>query len=138
MVFRKYRITYTVINHSNYLAHEIDKLRKFAASAKGPSNVQVIASAPPMSRAKGVIVPSSEEQERLLHRLAQHVDLKSRGYNFSIMGGVLVEREGHARGLWRCAGTGFSWTPAGYNEPVHWAEDVEAALRYTLNLYSAV
>jgi hypothetical protein len=84
-----------------------------------------------------LIVPNLEQKQRLLAKLLENAELRSRGYNFTIAGGVLVEREGHARGLWRCSGIGFSWTPAGYNEPVHWVEDVEGAVRYTLKLYSA-
>lgn len=81
-------------------------------------------------------MPSINAQKDLLNRLEQHEVLKARGYEFSMYGGVLVAREGHARGVWRCTHNGFSWTPAGYNEPVHWVEDAEAALIYTMSLYS--
>lgn len=83
-------------------------------------------------------MPTIKAQEDLIALLDSCEDLKARGYEFSILGGVLVEREGHARGVWRCSRSGFSWTPAGYNEPVHWAEDAEAAVAYTLNLFSPV
>jgi hypothetical protein len=77
-------------------------------------------------------MPNSLEQQRLLKMLHDNEVLRERGYEFSILGGVLVEREGHARGLWRCGTRGFSWTPAGYNEPQEWLDDAEQALRYTL------
>ena len=32
-------------------------------------------------------------------------------------GGILIERRGHMRGIWRCIGGTFAWTLAGYNEP---------------------
>jgi hypothetical protein len=72
-----------------------------------------------------------------LDTLSSDQELQERGYSFFTMGGVLVEREGHARGIWRCTGNGFSWTPAGYNEPIHWVADADAAASYTLKLLSA-
>jgi hypothetical protein len=77
-------------------------------------------------------MPNSLEQQRLLDMLHDNEVLRERGYDFSILGGVLVERDGHARGVWRCGPRGFSWTPAGYNEPKEWVADAEQALRYTL------
>ena len=74
------------------------------------------------------------ELQELLALLQEHGALQLRGYQFSLLGGVLVEREGHAKGLWRCGHKGFSWTPAGYNEPVHWADDATAAVRHTLTV----
>ena len=46
-------------------------------------------------------------------------------------GGILIERRGHMRGIWRCIGGTFSWTLAGYNEPVHTAGGIDEALHYT-------
>ena len=80
---------------------------------------------------------TKEDQQQLLVTLQKNDVLRLRGYEFSMLGGVLVERAGHARGLWRCGQRGFSWTPAGYNEPIHWVEDVEAAVRFTLTVLSA-
>ena len=46
-------------------------------------------------------------------------------------GGAVIERRGHMRGIWRCMGGTFAWTPAGYNEPTHQVPDLDAALSYT-------
>lgn len=78
-----------------------------------------------------------EDKKKLLVTLQEHESLRQRGYEFTMMGGILVEREGHARGLWRCGPRGFSWTPAGYNEPTHWVEDAEAAIQFTLTVLAA-
>lgn len=78
-----------------------------------------------------------EDQQRLLQALQEHELLRQKGYECTILGGVLIERAGHARGLWRCNSRGFDWTPAGYNEPVHWVDDVEAAVLYTLKVLSS-
>lgn len=82
-------------------------------------------------------MPNLSEKNKLLVTLQEHEGLRARGYSFLLMNGVFVEREGHARGLWRCANGGFSWTPAGYNEPIHWVEDTKSAVNYILNLYQA-
>lgn len=72
--------------------------------------------------------------EELRARLLRHEVLRQRGYAFdsSPGGGVIVERRGHALGVWRHDGRRFSWTELGYAEPTHWADGVEAAERYTL------
>lgn len=80
----------------------------------------------------GTVVSTLQEQHRLLVKLQANDGLRAGGYEFSVLGGVLVERAGHARGLWRCGAKGFSWTPAGYNEPVYWAPDADVALQFTL------
>lgn len=46
-------------------------------------------------------------------------------------GGVVIERRGHVRGIWRCMTETFAWTPAGYNEPTYHAADLDHAVRYT-------
>ena len=80
---------------------------------------------------------TKEDLQELLALLQEHEVLRLRGYQFSLLVGILVERAGHAKGLWRCGRNGFSWTPAGYNEPVHWVENAEAAVRYTLTALPA-
>ncbi len=80
---------------------------------------------------------TNEDQRKLLDMLEKHEVLRLRGYEFSMMEGILVERLGHARGLWRCGRRGFSWTPAGYNEPTEWVDDADAAVRYTVIVLSA-
>ncbi|MGQ0672407.1 MAG: hypothetical protein ACT4N2_05940 [Hyphomicrobium sp.] len=76
-----------------------------------------------------------EEHLNLLNMLQNQQHLLDRGFTFSMEGaGLLVEKSGHARGLWRLWPGGFSWTPAGYNEPVHSVPDASAALLYTLSL----
>lgn len=45
----------------------------------------------------------------LLTQLQEHEVLKLRGYQVSLSAaGILVERECHAKGLWRCGRKGFS------------------------------
>ncbi|MBL8567349.1 MAG: hypothetical protein JNM89_16690 [Hyphomicrobiaceae bacterium] len=75
----------------------------------------------------------------LIERLARHELLWLRGYQFLLApkGGVLIERRGHARGIWKHDGERFNWTPMGYTEPTHFADDVAAAVRYTLVVLSA-
>ena len=70
----------------------------------------------------------------LADRLEAQEALKLRGYTATALpeGGVLIDRWGHARGLWHFSPKGFSWTPAGYNEPVCRVDDVEEAVRHTL------
>ena len=46
-------------------------------------------------------------------------------------GGIVVERRGHARGVWRSFKTQFAWTPAGYGEHTYVADDVTAAVAYS-------
>jgi hypothetical protein len=46
-------------------------------------------------------------------------------------GGVVILRRGHMRGIWRCQDHVFTWTPAGYNEPMHRSATVASALAYT-------
>jgi hypothetical protein len=60
--------------------------------------------------------------------------LKLKGYSATALeeGGVLLERWGHARGIWQLQEKGFSWTPAGYNLPLCVVDDIEAAVQFTL------
>ncbi|MCB1504418.1 MAG: hypothetical protein KDJ47_05515 [Hyphomicrobiaceae bacterium] len=70
----------------------------------------------------------------LLELLCKHEVLRLRGYSFAIgpKGGVVIDRWGHVRGMWRYKNDRFSWTPASHTSSVHWSEDAEAAVRYTL------
>lgn len=72
--------------------------------------------------------------ETLLGLLASNEALGRKGLQFTRACGILVERGGHARGLWRRETKTFSWTPAGYNEPTYWAESPEAAVEHTLTV----
>ena len=57
---------------------------------------------------------------------------------FGEQGGLVIERRGHVRGVWRCMDGGLAWTPAGYNEPVHVADSVEAAVTFSQGILSRV
>lgn len=70
--------------------------------------------------------------ELLIGLLARNAALNNKGLTFSLGCGVLVERRGHARGVWRCERDQYSWTPAGYNQPTFWAESAQAAVDHTL------
>jgi hypothetical protein len=52
-------------------------------------------------------------------------------------GGVVVQRRGHVRGIWRCMNGVYGWTPAGYGEPTHKAADLDAAVYYTTTIILA-
>ncbi len=82
---------------------------------------------------------ANENYRSLIEHLARHEVLWLRGYQFTIspMGGVVIERRGHARGVWKHHGERFAWTPLGYAEPTYFADDVDAAVRYTLVVLSA-
>ena len=60
--------------------------------------------------------------------------LKLKGYSATPLddGGVLLDRWGHARGIWQFGDKGWSWTPAGYNEALCHVDDTEAAVRFML------
>jgi hypothetical protein len=73
-------------------------------------------------------------EAELADRLESLELLKLKGYSAHPLeeGGVLLERWGHARGIWQLQAKGFSWTPAGYNAPLCYVDDVEAAVRFTI------
>lgn len=75
-----------------------------------------------------------EELRRLHDLLTAQPILAERDFRFSFDGQdrLIVNRSSHLRGIWRCAGNQFTWTPAGYNQPTHSVRDADAALRYTL------
>lgn len=77
---------------------------------------------------------SSQQDAKLLELLCRHEILRLRGYSFVLgpRGGVVIDRWGHVRGVWHHDGARYAWTPSSHSEPVHWAEDAEAAVRYTL------
>lgn len=81
---------------------------------------------------------SGQRQEELLKALLSHEVLRLRGFNFSMcnIGGVVVDRRGHVRGLWREESDRLAWTPASHNGSTHSVEDVAAAVRFTLVVLS--
>lgn len=78
-------------------------------------------------------MPTRDKEIELLARLKTLVEGHHMGLTATVgdCGGVLIERRGHMRGIWRCMDGVLAWTPAGYNEPVHIAADVGAAVAYT-------
>jgi hypothetical protein len=78
-------------------------------------------------------MPTLTKEIELLARIQGLIHRNNTGLTagFGEQGGVVIERRGHVRGIWRCLGGEFAWTPAGYNEPVHEAADIEAAVAYT-------
>ena len=79
----------------------------------------------------------SQKLERirdLLAVLEAQQQLRRQEYGFAIgmHGGVLVEKAGHARGLWRYDTKGYGWTPSGYNQPICHYPTAEAAVRHML------
>ena len=70
----------------------------------------------------------------LLQLLNQHEILRLRGYSFVLgpEGGVIADRWGHVRGVWTFVEGAFGWTPASHTEPMHFSDDAQAAVRYTL------
>lgn len=77
---------------------------------------------------------SRERELELLGLLQSHEILRLRGFSFVMgpEGGVVIDRWGHVRGIWRFKDGHFGWTPPSYNSPVHWVATAEAAVRYTL------
>ena len=54
---------------------------------------------------------------------------------FGDNGGIVIEKRKHVRGLWHSVDGAFAWTPAGYNEPIHTAPDIAAAVAFTRALF---
>jgi hypothetical protein len=81
-----------------------------------------------------------ERDLELLNLLCSHEILRLRGYTFTLAprGGVITDRWGHVRGIWHYERDRYSWTPASHTEPVHWSENAQAAVRYTLVTLTAV
>lgn len=77
---------------------------------------------------------ANERDVELLDLLRKHEVLRLRGYSFvlGVEGGVVIDRWGHVRGVWHHDGERYAWTPASNSEPIHWSDDAEAAVRYTL------
>lgn len=77
---------------------------------------------------------AKREEMHLLDLLGMHEILRLRGFSFVLgpQGGVVVDRRGHVRGIWHFDGRRFAWTPASNGGPTHWADDAQAAVRYTL------
>ncbi len=75
-----------------------------------------------------------DELRRLYEALCAQPILAERDFRFALEGHdrLVVNRGAHTRGIWRCAGNRFTWTPAGYNEPTHTVREADAAQRYTL------
>jgi hypothetical protein len=78
-------------------------------------------------------MPTQQHEAELLSRLETLVRNHPRNLTIRLGddGGVVIERRGHVRGIWRCMDGAFAWTPAGYNEPVHQASELVAAVAYT-------
>ena len=83
-------------------------------------------------------MPSLAHEMELLARIQGLIHGNNVGLTagFGDDGGALIERRGHLRGIWRCMDGGFSWTPAGYNEPVFQAKNLEDAVTFTLSVLS--
>ena len=83
-------------------------------------------------------MPTIAREMELLARVQGLIDGNLNGLTagFGDIGGVVIERRSHVRGIWRCMGGAFAWTPAGYNEPVYQAPDLEAAVTFTRDLLS--
>ncbi len=77
---------------------------------------------------------NKKEMQSLLQALTAQPVLAGRGFLFTLEAPevVAVHRGSHLRGIWRCEGGSFTWTPAGYATATHTVRDHEAALRYTL------
>lgn len=77
---------------------------------------------------------ASMREAELLELLCKHEVLRLRGYSFVLgpQGGVVIDRWGQVRGIWRFEHDRYAWTPAGHTRPQHWAQDAESAVRYTL------
>jgi len=88
----------------------------------------------------GAVMETSGEDFNLFSRLERHEVLRARGYSFVLepCGGIVIDRWGHVRGIWRHKASRYAWTPASHTEPTHWAADAEAAVRYTLVVITAV
>jgi hypothetical protein len=78
-------------------------------------------------------MPNHSEQLNLFNSLTTLTKSSPRGFSVEMgdHGEVMLQRRGHVRGFWRCDGSRFAWTPAGYNEPAHHAADIDAAIAYT-------
>lgn len=78
-------------------------------------------------------MPSAAHEDELRQQLNGFFPFTEKGLSAQAgdRGEVLIVRRGHVRGVWRCEGQQFAWTPSGYNEPLHRADDVAAAIAYT-------
>lgn len=83
-------------------------------------------------------MPAKAHDIELLERLQVHEILRLRGYAFvhGPHGGVVVDRHGHVRGIWHHDGKRYAWAPSSNTHATHWADDVDAAVRYTLIVIS--
>jgi hypothetical protein len=78
-------------------------------------------------------MPTNATERELLIAMEKLLIGNTRGLTISQgdCGGIVIERRGHVRGIWRCLDGSFAWTPSGYNEPIHVADDIQAVLTYT-------
>jgi hypothetical protein len=78
-------------------------------------------------------MPTKATERELLTAMEQLLIGNPRGLTIiqGDCGGIVIERRGHVRGIWRCLDGSFAWTPSGYNEPVHVSADIPAVLTYT-------
>lgn len=70
----------------------------------------------------------------LIEALEEDVEFQSRGFTaqFGPVGGVLVRRAEHVRGVWNSRADRYLWTGAGYREPNFATASVADAVSYTL------
>jgi hypothetical protein len=128
----------SIIKHFNDCANELNVLHSFIA--KATAALQDLVTCVATETKVEVCVSQKLEKLKSLHALLDRNEpLKGRGYRFEVglNGGILVERAGHVRGLWRFDPKGYSWTPAGYNVPVCWVGDAATATHYTQEVLAA-
>lgn len=73
-------------------------------------------------------------QESALLTKLQHQE-KSRAsgldFNLELGSGIVVDHDGHVRGVWRFRTDRFEWTPAGYSVPTLAFANVDSAADFT-------
>lgn len=79
---------------------------------------------------------TAEERERkLVERLTAEAQLASGDYTVSHdPAGIIIDRNGHVKGIWQWRAEAFEWTPAGRNEPTEVVKCPEEAVRLTLQM----
>lgn len=61
---------------------------------------------------------NEEHEGRLVARLQANKLLQRKDYTVSRdPAGIIIDRDGHVKGIWQYRRHAFEWTPAGYNEP---------------------
>lgn len=92
----------------------------------------------PVDVLETMLMPANTRDIDLLERLQAHEILRQRGYSFVLgpKGGVVVDRRGHVRGIWHHDGERYAWAPSSNTHATYWADDADAAVRYTLIVIS--